>query len=175
MASDDEDQCELRDLLDEALAGDTDDRLRDVLVRRSGLPGSPVDFRLVAVLAAAVGDVIRRPEPPVSRLEDLLDGWAALSEQEAPADAPDVILPCAAVAAYGEAAVVRPDWFDDEMGKLRRAAGDPRPRVREGVAQAIRRVLASDRSRTIAELAGWADDDNPLVVQLAIAAVTDPA
>jgi hypothetical protein len=117
-------------LLEAALATGDASGLRARLTARSGLPGS-LDLALLQEFAAAVGAVVRRPEPPTDALVALLDGWAALTPDEAPGDDPAVILPCAAVAAYGEVALARPEWRDDEVAKLRRAASDPRWRVRE--------------------------------------------
>jgi hypothetical protein len=57
---------------------------------------------LVGGFAAAVGEVACRPDPPVAALEALLDRWAAMPKEQAPTDRPEVVLPCAAVAAYGE-------------------------------------------------------------------------
>ncbi len=152
----------LGDLLDGALAAGDDTRLRAALVTS---PGS------VAAFARAVGEVIRRPNPSVAALEVLLDGWAEIRAAVAPADRAEVVLPCAAVAAYGEAAIVRPDWFDDEVAKLRRAAGDPRQPVRDAVVDSLRRMLDADRARTGAELLDWAVDGNPLVAEAGSAAL----
>src|SRR5918995_4406007 len=126
------DQPPLNALLQSALASGDDRELRTALAAGSGLPGPRLNLRLVDELAGAVGDVVRRADPPVERLAGLLDGWARLSVDEAPGDRPEVILPCAAVAAYGEVAAARPDWWDDEMAKLRRAARDRRPRPAVG-------------------------------------------
>lgn len=165
---------ELGGLLEDALAEGEDARLRAALSADSGLPGPRLNLRLVWAFAGAVGEVVRRPRPPVTGLERLLDGWAGLSDGEAPVSRPEVILPCAAVAAYGVAAVVRPDWFDDEIAKLRRAAGDTRWRVREVVAQALQHMLDADWARTAQALRTWAADDDALVVRAAVAAVAEP-
>ena len=135
---------ELGERLVEALRSGDDRALRAHLLSASGLPGPRLNLRLVGEFAAAVGALIQRPDTPVARLEALLDGWSGLGTREAPVVQPEVILPCAAVAAYGEAARVRPEWWADEMAKLRRAAGDPRWRVREVVAGALQRVLDVD-------------------------------
>jgi len=87
-------------LLDRAVAGD-DAPIRTALVQHSGLPGARLNLRLVARFAAAVGEMVCRPDPPVAALEALLDRWAAMPEHQAPVDRPEIILPCAAVAAYG--------------------------------------------------------------------------
>jgi hypothetical protein len=160
--------------LDAALASGEDAGLRAVLLDGSRLPGPRLNLGLVQEFARCVAAVVLRPEPPVDALEGLLDGWAALTPEEAPGDAAAVILPCAAVAAYGAVAVARPDWWSDELAKLRRAAADDRWRVRELVATALQHVLGSDWDRTVVALLGWADDADPLVVRAAAAAVAEP-
>jgi hypothetical protein len=165
---------ELGGLLDRALASGDDTPLRAELVRHSGLPGARLNLSLVGGFAAAVGEVARRPDPPVAALEALLDRWAAMATQQAPVDRPEVILPCAAVAAYGEVGAVRADWWDDEVRKLGVAAADGRWRVREVVALALQRLLEADWDRTVGVLLGWAADEDPLVVRAAAVAVADP-
>ena len=117
---------------------------------------------------------MRGDDPPVEALEALLDGWATMSTDAAPGDRPEVILPCAAVAAYGEVGAIRPEWWDDEIGKLRRAAADSRWRVREIVARALQRLLAADWPRTIDALHQWAEGHDPLELRAVAAAVADP-
>jgi hypothetical protein len=165
---------ELGGLLDRALAGGDAEPVRAELVEHSGLPGARLNLRLVRAFAGAVGELVLRPDAPVEALEALLDGWAALPEDQAPGDRPEVILPCAAVAAYGEVGAVRPDWWDDEVAKLRAAAGDRRWRVREVMAQALQRLLDADWERTVPVLLDWARADDPLVVRAAAAAVAEP-
>lgn len=162
------------DLLGDALATGDDRELRAALLEGSRLPGPRMNLRLVGEIAAAVGAVVVGPHPPVATLEAILDGWAAIPVAEAPTDQPAVILPCAAVAAYGEVGAVRPDWWPDEVAKLRRAAGDPRWRVRELVAQAIQRLLEADWPRTIEVLTSWTTDDDPLVLRAVVAGVAEP-
>jgi predicted DNA-binding transcriptional regulator YafY len=108
----------------------------------AALSGSgALDLGVVWAFARTVGEIVGRPDAPVAALEALLDRWAALPEREPP------LLPCAAAASYGEAAVARPEWFDDEMAKLRRAASDPRQPVREVVAQAVERIVEAEWGR----------------------------
>jgi hypothetical protein len=165
---------ELGALLGRALVSGDDAPVRAELVQHSGLPGARLNLRLVATFAHAVGEVARRPDPPVAALEALLDRWAAMPERQAPVDRPEVILPCAAVAAYGEVGAVRPDWWDDEVAKLGDAATDGRWRVREVVALALQRLLDADWDRTARVLVDWAAADDPLVVRAAAAAVAEP-
>jgi hypothetical protein len=161
-------------LLDDALQTADDRALRDHLIADSRLPGPRMNLTAVASFARAVGDVARGDDPPVDALEAMLDGWASLSAAAAPGDRPEVILPCAAIAAYGEVGTVRPEWRADELTKLRRAARDPRWRVREIVAQALQRLLDADWARTIDDLREWADEEDPLVLRAVAAAVAEP-
>ena len=168
---------DLPELLRTALVSGDDGPLRAALTDRSRLPGARMDLRLVAAFADVVGQLVGRPGdtvPEIDRLAALLDGWAALTPDEAPGDQPAVVLPAAAVASYGRVGAARPDWWDDEIAKLRRAAADDRWRVREVVAQALQTLLAADWDRTVAELRTWAGDDDPLVVRAAAAGVAEP-
>ncbi|HMG42940.1 MAG TPA: hypothetical protein VK611_16525 [Acidimicrobiales bacterium] len=151
---------ELDALLAEALATGDVSELRTTL-----------NLGLVPRFAQAVGAMVTRPDPPVAALESLLDGWAALP---VPGDDPEAILAGAAYAAYGEVGAVRPDWWDDEIAKLRRGATDDRRPVRETVAQALQRLLEADWPRTVEALRSWAADPAPLVVLAAAAAVAEP-
>jgi hypothetical protein len=166
----------LIDLLDRAVTEEDDAELRARLVEDSRLPGPRLNLQLVAEFADAVGRVVSGPEARVTgdRLATMLDGWAALSPAAAPGDRPEVILPCAAAVAYGEAAAVRPEWWDHEAAKLRRVAGDSRWRVREAVTMGLQRMLAADWERGAGLLREWAADRDPLVVRAAAAGVAEP-
>jgi hypothetical protein len=161
--------------LERAIAhGDASD-LRDHLVAHSRLPGPRMNLALVDDVAEAVAELVAWPDHRGDELAVLLDGWAALSSEDAPGDRPEVMLPCAAVLAYGAVAAVRADWWDHELAKVRRAASDPRWRVREMVAMAAQRMLAADWSRAVASMLAWARDRDPLVVRAAAAAVAEPS
>ena len=168
---------DLEGLLRGALASGDDAGLRATLTERSGLPGARLNLRLVDGFAGVVGRFVGGPGDTVAEIDQLavlLDGWAALPPDEAPGDRPAVILPAAAVASYGRVGAARPDWWDDEIAKLRRAAADRRWRVREVVAQALQTLLAADWDRTAGVLRTWAGDDDPLVVRAAAAGVAEP-
>jgi hypothetical protein len=164
----------LRPLLAQALAGGDATALAAYLAQGSGLPGPRMNLALVGAFADAVGEVVTRPDPPVERLEALLDDWAALPLAAAPVNDPRESWPGAAVLAYGQVAVRRPDWWGDEISKLHRAASDPRWRVRELVAAALQRMLAADWPRTLAALHTWLAEADPLVIRAAAAAVAEP-
>ncbi len=169
-----------------ALDTGDDGPLREALLAGSGLPGPRMNLRLVTAFADAAGAVVRPsatgaagavarpPATGAAELEALLDRWAALDAERAPGDRPAVILPCAAMAAYGAVGVARPDWRDDELTKLRRGARDPRWRVRELVATALQHLLAADWNNVLATLEDWAVDADALVIRAAAAAVAEP-
>src|SRR3990170_7482623 len=74
---------DLDELLDLALSSGDDTELRAHLVAGSGLPGPRLNLRLVADFADSVGSLVGRPNSLAQPLEVLLDGWAALSAEEA--------------------------------------------------------------------------------------------
>ncbi len=167
---------DLRQLLAQALGSGEAEPLEKYLTERSGLPGPRMNLAIVNAFAEVVGEVVGQVDPPVERLEQLLDGWAALTPEAAPVNDPREILPAAAVASYGQVAVVRPDWWEDEIAKLRRAASDPRWRVREMVAAALQRMLAADWERTQPVLSDWVSisETDPLIIRAAAAAIAEP-
>ena len=148
--------------------------LEQFLVQNSNLPGPRMNLALVAAFAEIIGQIVTTPTPPVEKLEALLDSWAALSLESAPINQPREILPAVAVMSYGYVAVARPDWWEDEVGKLQQAASNPRWRVREIVATALQRMLKADWVRSYKVLVSWLETDDPLVVRAVVAAIAEP-
>ncbi len=162
---------QLAKLLEDALQDNDTDALEKHLAAHSNLPGARMNLAPANAFADAVGQRITQPNPPVEALENLLDGWAAL---DTPVNEPRVMLPCAAVLAYGQVGASRPDWWEDEIVKLYRTASDSRWRVREMVAMTLQRMLAADWGRTYKALSAWAADGDPLVIRAAVAGVAEP-
>jgi hypothetical protein len=148
--------------------------LETYLTENSALPGPRMNLELVNAFADVVGEIIEEPDPPVEQIEQLLDGWAGLPIEAAPVNDPREILPAVAAMSYGQAAVSRPDWWEDEIAKLRRAATDPRWRIHEIVATALQRMLEADWTRTCETLYGWLHEDDLLLTRAAVAAVAEP-
>jgi hypothetical protein len=166
----------LGELLSQALESDDREPLEKFLAVQSNLPGPRMNLKVVETFGVLVGELVRPPGPdfPVEKLEALLDGWAALDLASAPVNQPREILPACAVRAYGQVAAVRPDWWDDEIGKLRRAASSPRWRTREIVAAALQKMLATDWERTASTLDDWLSSADPLVIRAVAGTVAEP-
>lgn len=149
--------------------------LEHYMTEHSALPGPRMNTALVSAFADVIGQLVTHPDmPPVERIEALLDSWAALSLATAPANDPREILPSAAAMTYGQVAVMRPDWWDDEVAKLHTAASHRHWRVREIVATALQRMLAANWERTYQVIVDWLSDDDPLVLRACAAAVAEP-
>ncbi|MFO7323871.1 MAG: hypothetical protein DIU68_019250 [Chloroflexota bacterium] len=174
MATSSAERGEIRVILAAYLDGQPYDGLAYYLMEKSNLPGPRMNLGLANNFADAVGELVSEPQTRVERLEMLLDTWARLPVDQAPVNHPRVILPCVAVLSYGQAAVSRPEWWDDEIAKLERAATDPRWRVREMVAAALQRMLAADWTRTCGALMSWIACGEPLRIRAAVAAVAEP-
>jgi hypothetical protein len=148
--------------------------LEAFMSEHSNLPGPRGNLELIYEFAAEIGKLVLPPAPLVDRIAEMLDGWAGLSLEAAPVNHPKEILPAAAVLAYGQVAAVRPDWWEDEAEKLRKAATNPRWRVREIVAQAVQLMLKADWERAIAMISGWLSENDPLLFRAAVAAIAEP-
>ncbi len=169
-------RSDLQQLINRALTTVSTSRsveeLEGYMTEHSALPGPRMNTALVGAFADVIGRLVTQPAmPPVERLEALLDGWAALSLAGAPANDPREILPSTAVLTYGQVAVARQGWWEDEVAKLRRAALHPCWRVREMVAAALQRMLAANWKRTYQVLTNWLLDDDPLVIRASAAAI----
>jgi hypothetical protein len=154
----------LKSLLDTALQSGNKTALEHYLICNSNLPGVEMRHDLLNEFAGLVGEIVTQPDPPVAQLEKLLDGWAA---EDITANEPRQILACAAVRSYGRVAVVRPDWWQDEITKLHDAAHHSNPNVREAVITALQAMLMADEMRTRAALTVWLNEANSLVKQVA--------
>lgn len=164
---------ELRPLLDRALATGDASGLETYLAEHSNLPGPRADLTLITVFGDLIAEIVRGDDPPVERLEALLDGWAAMDLAAAPVNHPLEMLPACAALSYGRVGAARPDWWGDEIAKLHRAASDPRWRTREMVAFGLQQMLLADWDRTYAEMRRWLADPDQLVIRAAAAAVGD--
>ncbi len=167
------DRTELSQLLNTTLQTGNAADLEHYLTERSALPGPRMNTALLNTFANVIGDLLKQPDSPES-LETLIDRWAALSLDATPVNDPREMLPCAAVRAYGQAAISRPEWWPDEIAKLHKAAQDPRWRTREIVAATMQSLLAADWDRAYAVLLHWLSDIHPLVIRASAAAIAEP-
>lgn len=123
----------LEGLLEQALTDGETAQLEKYLSEHGHLPDSKINLELVEAFAALVGQLVTRPNPSVAALENLLDSWAALSANKMI----DELWPCLAAASYGCVGIVRPDWRDEEVGKLQRLAASPRQLLHQIVMAAL--------------------------------------
>jgi hypothetical protein len=163
-------EAELGQRVEAALGGEPGP-LRAFLAAHSNLPGPRGNLELAgqfADLVAALAAGERAPEA-----WGVAAGLAAVGPEEAPAGDPGEFLAfCGTlgVAGFaGEARRRRRVWQ-----VVRRAAEDPRWRLREAAAQAIQRALALDRRPTLGILGEWAAEGGWLLLRAVVAGVADP-
>jgi len=108
----------LEQLLGQALMAGETVQLEEYLSARGHWPAEEINLELVGAFAVLVGQLVTRPNPPVAALENLLDAWAGLADNETA----DKLWPCLAAASYGRVGMVRPDWRADEVSKLQKLA-----------------------------------------------------
>jgi hypothetical protein len=153
-----------------ATAGDAS-RLIRTLRAHSRLPGPRGNLELVAAFASLVADPAAGP---VRARWDLCAALADTDAAQAPENTPGVfVVVCGAVGlgALGAASAAR---VAQALRRLRALAGDPRWRVREGVAMGLQRLLAARPSATLTALRDWVRGEDWLAMRAVAAAVAEP-
>jgi hypothetical protein len=130
-------QQEIREMLENIWETGESAALEEYLMQKPMLPDGRLNLSLANAFALVIGQIATTPDPPVEEMEDLLDGWAALSLEEVPVDTEREFLIACAVSAYRQVAIRRPDWWEDEFGKLSRLTQSPRPRIQQMAELAI--------------------------------------
>ena len=128
------------------------------LLAESNLPGPRANLELVQA-AADEGD------------EALFLRYISYDSVQAPTGSPQEFLPVCGAVGLGRLAA---GGRDDLLPVLRDLAGDPRWRIREGVAMALQRVGAAEMDRLLAEMDAWSQGDR-LEQRAAAAALAEPA
>jgi len=167
-------QTDLAHLLNQTITSGDASGLEQYLCDNSNLPGPRANLNLIIAFAKHIADLVRNSDAQGDALAAILDRWAALDLNAAPVNHPPEMLPACAAASYGFVAAARPDWRAHEIGKLRRAASDPRWRTREMVAFGLQQVLMVDWDSTVTELRRWLADPDPLVIRAAVTGMADP-
>lgn len=151
------------------LGGMEPDRLERWLMQDYDTERGRLTFVRLNAFADAVGTALAQPGRYDEAAEQLLDGWAALEGVDAQA-----ALPAAAVLAYAQIAITRPEWWSDETAKLAAAAQRSHVQVREAVVQASQRLLRAQWSRACDVMVDWAASGDPLAARAAALAVSAP-
>ncbi len=146
------------------------EELEALLVSNSNLPGPRGNLEL----AAAFGDCFDRIDPTGARWQMLL-GWTGIPEEEAPTGDPHEFLPFCALQALGtlypKAGAERRHQI---VELLKRAAGDGRWRLREGVAMAFQRIGERDFGELRRILSHWLGEASPEGRRAIVAALAHP-
>jgi hypothetical protein len=161
-----------REQLASLLTADAAAELEACLLANSGLPGPRGNLEL----AHALADLLDR-DPPRPAVRARLERWRALSSEQAPTGDPREFLSfCGALA-------LSADWPRSRGGRssraqiargLRKAAGDPRWRMREAAAMALQRIGEADPVALLALLAAWLPGGSFLELRAVVAALAHP-
>jgi len=127
------------------------------LREHSKLPGPRANLELLAVAV----DIASR--------EHIRD-WSARPADVAPPNTPDEFVALVGVVGLGRLVA---DGERPELAALRRLAGDPRWRIREGVAMALQRIGKADMDMLLDVAGEWADGDR-YEQRAAVAGIAEP-
>lgn len=164
------DAAELAELLEAGLAGEPGP-LRSFLRDHSHLPGPRGNLELAQDFADLVAGRVGGPRAPAAW--ELVESLASVGPEEAPTGDPGEFLAfCGTVGAacFADDRKRRPGLWR----LVRRAAEDPRWRLREAAAQAIQRALPADPASGLATLGEWAARGGWLLLRAVAAGLADP-
>jgi hypothetical protein len=165
-------QAELANLVGEFLDAGNAERLKAYLAANSNLPGPRGNLELAQSFMDVVASHAR---VGVGKLWELCLAMADTSVQAAPVNDPQEFIPFCGTVGIGALGAVSPALFEKALAALKRLAGDPRWRMREGVAMALQRLAASHGSETWQALHAWVAEGSLLELRAAAAAVAEPA
>lgn len=160
----------LASLVERALTGNSRP-LEFYLRDHSRLPGPRANLELahdVSYLLAA--SVSKHPEEVWSLLNSFTDGDRRMVVSNTPAE---FVILCGIIAA-GACAAVQSERRNETFALLRRYAGSPYWRVREGVAIAYQHVLAAQPQETSPQIIALATEGDYLQQRAAVAATAEP-
>ena len=148
----------------------TQEALESYLAERSNLPGPRGNLELAAAFADAVV-----ADGADSRLWALLVGWTEIGPADASTDDPRVMLPFTALQTLG-ALLPAADVARRVAGiiVLKRAASDPRWRIREGVAMGFQRIAERDFDAVRRVFNDWLPKAGLLERRAIVAALAHP-
>ena len=153
----------------EAVVRDPDETAR-FLTARSGLPGPRANLEIAATFADMVGEGSLGPD----WFQTLLV-WSRIPAVEAPTQHPREFLPFCAVQAL---AAVQGDASDEVRAEtesaLRRAANDPRWRMREACAFGLQRIGHSCPTLMKSLVERWMQAGSLLELRASLVALADP-
>jgi hypothetical protein len=149
---------------------DNPDSVASFLLERSGLPGPRANLEL----AEAFSDRATALAADPAWLETILR-WASISALEAPTNHPKEFLPFVAVQALG---AVHSSCHEKDRSAieaaLRRAAHDPRWRMREACAFGLQRIGMASFVDLRALLQGWLEEPTLLGLRAVLAGLAHP-
>jgi hypothetical protein len=162
----------LRPLIRKACERSDYDALSAFLVANSNLPGPRGNLELAEAFAdAAVQECAPIPEALWNLCSELL----RYSADVAPANNAKEFLPFCAICGLGALAAASANRFTKVTNVLQQSAKDQRWRIREAVAWALQRMLASHPQRTLQTLEAWIASGDCLVLRAVAAAVAEPS
>lgn len=162
----------LRHALDRYRASLADAPVRGLLTEASGLPGPRANVELAVDFASEVADRAAAEPAP---WWDLCRGLAAVTARRAPSGDPGEFVALCGTLGVAAVGSVVDEHTAEALAVARSAAADPRWRVREGAAMALRRLLLTHREATLTVLRSCLEGGRALELRAVIATLADPS
>jgi len=160
----------LTDLLSNGDAGD----LLAYLAAEGSLPEPGTDLEPAAEFAGTVQEFAAADPDDLPLLLDLCMELACIAPEDAPTGDPGEFFGICGIRGIGAIGSLSPGHAVTALKHLGEAATDPRRRIREAVAMAVRDLLFRQRDTVIPELESWVEGGSWPAMQAAAAGVVEP-
>ena len=164
-----------RTVLEDILVNNLDmagyERLRQYLLTNSNLPGPRGNLELAHVFGNIIGDYADVHEKAYWQL---CQDYLSIPVEEAPVNTPDEFLPFCGAIGIGAMGTVLPNRGRGALTLLKKAASDPRWRLREGVAMGLQSMLSASPTSCLEKIQEWVTGGDLLEMRAAVAGVAEP-
>ncbi|MDD2473697.1 MULTISPECIES: hypothetical protein [unclassified Methanoculleus] len=165
---------EIARLLSSFLTGGNAEDLLTYLVAGSNLPGPRANLELAGAFSETVREFAGADADDNQVLWTLCVELSCISPEDAPTDDPHEFLPFCGVRGIGAIGSLSPECVEAALAHLAEAAVDPRRRVREAAAMAIRDLLSLQRETTVPGLEDWVEGGSWPAMRAVITGVAEP-
>ena len=165
--------ADLGHIMDSSITSQIRENLFKYIIENSSLPGPRANLELAAAFEEMVSS--KATSNMRNQLWNLCKTMTSLSAEEAPTNDPREFIPFCGTRGLGAIGSVLEEYRLEALQNLRALAADSRWRMREAVAMALWRLLATGDIRIRDELENWIEEDDWLVIRAAIAGVAEPS
>lgn len=164
---------DLRSILSGSSISNVRETLYKYIVENSNLPGPRANLELATSFEEIISHRISMES--AKALWDFCSAMAALSAENAPSNDPSEFIAFCGTRGLGAIGAAIPDFRMKALLRMRSLATDSRWRMREAVAMALWRLLATGEVGIREEIEEWIEQGDWLIMRGAVAGISEPS